>query len=102
MSRPGTHCIYSMLVCSKACFILPSAKHCAIHCRVGSKVAWVVLQAWAVVVAWVAVAWVVVAWVVVGVAWVALLEWVEAGAVVWVVRVDAKTTSRFQFRLQLL
>ncbi len=72
-----------MLVCSKACFILPSAKHCAIHCRVGSKVAWVVLQAWAVVVAWVAVAWVV------------LLEWVEAGAVVWVVRVDAKTTSRF-------
>ncbi len=60
-------------------------------------VAWVVLQAWAVV------AWVAVAWVVVGVAWVAPLEWVEAWAVVWVVsRVDAITTSRIRLRLQLL
>ena len=66
-------------------------------------VAWVVLQAWAVAVAWVAVAWVVVAWVVVGVAWVALLGWVEAWVVVWVVsKADALTTSRFQFELQLL
>jgi len=91
MLRPGTHCTYdvhSLLVCSKACPILPSAKHCAIHCRVGSKEAWVVV-AWVVLQAW-AVAWVVVAWA-------ALLEWVEAWAVVWVVsRVDAITTFRLQ------
>ena len=65
------------------------------------------------------VAWVVVAWVVLqggggvgagggvagvggGVAGVALLEWVEAWAVVWVVsRADAVTTTRFQLKLQL-
>ena len=39
MLQPGTHCICdvcSMLTCSSACPILPSAKHCAIHCRVDS------------------------------------------------------------------
>ena len=62
------------LVFSLACPILPSAEHCAIHCRMGSKVAWVV------------------------VAWVVLQAW----AVVWVVsRADAVTTTRFQLKLQL-
>jgi len=90
------------LVFSLACPILPSAEHCAIHCRMGSKVAWVVV-AWVVLQAWVVVAaWAAVAWVVAGVAGGALLEWVEAWAVVWVVsRADAVTTTRFQLKLQL-